>query len=257
MNPWTDEYLARELATMQELISFDQDGVRLRYSQVDGEMDCYLRRDYLAWGPFPKLTVGETIWMSMTPQEIESQYMPIRLAEGQVGLGGLGLGYAAARIASKPSVSHVLVYETNPVVIELWYRNFGEHPKIKIVQQDVATIRGLAFDLFFNDVYAKMWDDETWEHWNLLTDWNDIGWYHPWGIEAYLLALVLDNRRDEIPYSWRRSYFPFLQQLLEATDPARGSRNMHGVLEVERHFPSIEAVDQDLRSLRPDLWSEA
>src|SRR5215831_14617227 len=81
MNPWTDEYLERELQSMANLPPYRTSQLILDYQRVQGVMDCYMRQDFLDWGPFPILRTPETLWMSMTPREIESQYMPIRMAE--------------------------------------------------------------------------------------------------------------------------------------------------------------------------------
>jgi hypothetical protein len=253
MNPWTDEYLERELQSMVGLPPYQTEKLSLEYTRVQGVVDCYMRQDFLDWGPFPVLRTPETLWMSMTPREIESQYMPIRMAEGVVGIGGLGLGYSTTRIASKPEVEKVIVYETDPKVIALFERNFGTVPKVDIRQEDIATLRGQSYDVFFADVYAKMWEDAELEHWNLLTDWNDIGWYHPWGIEAILMAYVVAQRKNEIPYSWRYTCFDYLQQLLDAT----GKKGDHGVLDIHFGVPKIESAEEMTDQLRPDLWKDA
>src|SRR5215216_1857956 len=90
LNPWTDEYLDRELKSMGHLRPYRHRKIKLDMIRIDGVVDCYLRRDFLEWGPFPRLLEGKTVWMSITPQEIESQYMPIYIAKGRVGIGGLG-----------------------------------------------------------------------------------------------------------------------------------------------------------------------
>ena len=44
-------------------------------------------------------------WMSITPFEIESQEIGIRLAHGHVLIFGLGMGWAAAACAALPAVT--------------------------------------------------------------------------------------------------------------------------------------------------------
>jgi len=217
MDPWSDAYLSRELAAMAHITPFDQSGIRLKLAQVTGVLRCYMRQDFLDWGPFPHLAQDGKVWMSVTPMEIESQYMPIKLASGRVGVGGLGLGYVALRMASKDDVDEVVVYEINPVVIALFERNFPSHPKIRIVQQDVTTMRGEEFDLFFNDVYPTMLTTDTISHMRLLEQHNTFGWYHPWGIESMIMALVRANAANRVPFMWRYHYFPFLKGLITAT----------------------------------------
>lgn len=257
MNPWTDEYLQRELATMSQLDPFDNGRLVLKHQHVMGVVQCYMRDDFLDWGPFPWLgerpddkTEGPAqVWMSLTPQEIESQYMPIALATGRVGIGGLGLGYAARRILSKPDVDEVVVYETNPDVIALYERNFPKaEPRLRIVRQDVGTVRGESFELFYNDVYAAMLESLTFEHWNTLPENNEIGLYHPWGLEAMLMSFVQNNAKHHVPFHLRNTYFPYLRQLLEAvTTGERGAIS-------EFYVPTMERAQHDAATLGYDLW---
>lgn len=253
-NPWTDAYLDRELATMNTLTPFDDGRLVLKEQHVLGIVQCYLRDDFMDWGPFPWL--GERlgtdssaqVWMSITPQEIESQYMPIRLARGRVGVGGLGLGYVVQRMLSKPEVDELVVYEQNPAVIALYERNFGHHPKLQLVAQDVGTMHDETFDLFYNDVYASMLETQTFTHWRHLTEANDIGCYHPWGLEALLMSFVRASRQGEVPFVLRHVYFPFLQQLLVAIREAD-----YGVLS-ERCIMPVELARDLVALLGEDIW---
>lgn len=77
------------------------------------------------WSPaslvsdFPVLMRGKETWMSITPLELESQEIGIRLAHGHVVILGLGLGWAAAATAMLPEVTRVTVVERDPDVIAL------------------------------------------------------------------------------------------------------------------------------------------
>jgi hypothetical protein len=245
-NPWTDEYLARELASMGWLP--DEFGIELADGQrrvllerrlTRGLIEGYMRRDFLHWGPYPWLQIDGQTWMSITPMEIESHYMPIFLAEGRVGVGGLGLGYAALRMASKPDVAQVVVYENNPLMLHLWDRlarwaNPSLLAKISVVDQDVATLEDQEFDLFYNDVYAKLLDPAAIRHWNTLTLANTIGSYHWWGFEAWLLPWVLVGAQHEIPFMYRHVYFPYWQQFLDAVEGGHGLWGVVGDLDQAR-----------------------
>ena len=52
----------------------------------------------------PIFTIKDKIWMSCTPMEMSSHYVPIRKAKGKVGVAGLGMGYYILRIMNKKSV---------------------------------------------------------------------------------------------------------------------------------------------------------
>lgn len=54
---------------------------------------------------------GETTWMSNSPLERESQYLPILAATGNVVVGGLGMGWVAWNMAIKTDVERVIVIE--------------------------------------------------------------------------------------------------------------------------------------------------
>jgi hypothetical protein len=232
-NPWTDDYLERELASMRFLPQTLAYGdakrhVSLSHRTTIGIIDCYLRQDFLEWGPFAHFQIDGKVWMSITPMEIESQYMPIMLAQGRVGVGGLGLGYAALRIASKPEVSHVTVYETNPMVLHMWERAVACNApatwvdKIELVHCDVTQLRNQQFDFFFNDVYEKLLDEAAVAHWPLLCRENDLGGYHFWGIECWLLPFVLKRTPLRVPFYLRNTYWPYLKQLFQALEDGHG-----------------------------------
>ncbi|HEY1292880.1 MAG TPA: hypothetical protein VGJ60_07375 [Chloroflexota bacterium] len=259
-NPWTDEYLERELASMQHLAPYDDGRLVLIPDKhrpfTDGPIRCYMRSDLVEWGPFPLLgernpaPMDDLVWMSITPMEIESQYMPIALAEGCVGIGGLGLGYATQRILSKPNVDRVTVFEVNPRIIALFQQNFPEQaddPRLEISEQDVGTVQGKSFDVFFNDVYARMLEDLTFEHWRVLIERNEIGVYHPWGLEAMLMSFVRYDARNDVPFGLRYTYFPFLKQLLAAITEGHGAFS-------DDYIPPLELARKDAIALGYDVW---
>lgn len=258
-NPWTDDYLERELASVvqwmpeQLTVVADEDKrhVILERRKTVGNIAAYMREDFLEWGPFPWLQIDGHVWMSITPMEIESHYMPIFLAEGRVGVGGLGLGYAAVRMASKPEVREVVVYENNPLVLRLWektHRHISSAwlSKITIVDRDVAKMRDESFDLFYNDVYQRGLDPLAITHWATLPLRNEFGNYHWWTMEAWLAAFVFAQRKHEVPFFYRHTYFPFLRQFFEAVD---GGHGIYGKVGDYRH------VRRDANKLPQEVWN--
>lgn len=86
---------------------------------------------------------GEDTWMSMSPVEIESQEIGIRLASGHVAIFGMGMGWAAAATAMEPQVTAVTIVERDPDVLALHQELdvFSQLPpearaKIRIVECD-------------------------------------------------------------------------------------------------------------------------
>lgn len=65
------------------------------------------------------LTRGADLWMSMTPMELESQEIGVRLAHGHVVVFGMGMGWSAAVSALRDEVTAVTVVELSEDVLEL------------------------------------------------------------------------------------------------------------------------------------------
>jgi spermidine synthase len=86
------------------------------------------------------------VWMSVTPVEIESQGLGVRLARGNVLIFGLGLGWAAAAAAMLPGVDRVTVVERDPDVLALHADCdiFGQLPEA--ARSRLALVEGDAFD---------------------------------------------------------------------------------------------------------------
>lgn len=125
------------------------------------------------WSP-PRLTLGmaalqrgaET-WMSMTPMELESQEIGVRLARGHVAIFGLGMGWSAAVSALRDEVTAVTVVERDDDVLAL-HREldiFSQLPpaaqaKIRIVQGDAYEWRPDApVDLLMPDIWLLLVSD--------------------------------------------------------------------------------------------------
>jgi len=60
-----------------------------------------------------------TTWMSLTPMEMQTQRAAVWLATGTVLIGGLGLGWLLRKVCEKPSVTRVIVIESNPALL-IW-----------------------------------------------------------------------------------------------------------------------------------------
>lgn len=62
---------------------------------------------------------GKDLWMSMTPMELESQEIGVRLAHGHVAVFGMGMGWSAAVSALRDEVTAVTVVELSDDVLAL------------------------------------------------------------------------------------------------------------------------------------------
>ena len=109
---------------------------------------------------------GET-WMALTPVEFESQQIGIRAASGNVLVCGLGLGWAAAATAARPSVERVTVVERDPEVVALVEAlgvfdqiSGAARAKLRIVEADAFDFAPEPpVDLLMPDIWRPMVSD--------------------------------------------------------------------------------------------------
>jgi len=106
-------------------------------------------------------------WMSLTPFEVESQEIGLRMAYGHVLIFGLGMGWTTAVSALRNETTAVTVVERDPDVIAL-HREldiFAQLPaparaKIRIVQDDALThVPDRAVDMLMPDIWLPLVSD--------------------------------------------------------------------------------------------------
>jgi hypothetical protein len=105
-----------------------------------------------------------TTWMSMTPMELESQEIGVRLARGHVLIHGLGMGWSAATSALRDEVTAVTVVEADPDVLDLHRALdiFAQLPeparaKITLVEGDAHRYRpARPVDLLMPDIWLPL-----------------------------------------------------------------------------------------------------
>lgn len=215
LNPFNRDYHIKEIKKFN-LNDKKIDNIQLKSTTIHGRVDGYMYKNFLeSIDNVPILSIDNQIWMSITPMEIESHYMPKKLAGGRVGVGGLGLGYFTQSILDDDAVEEVIVYETDKNIINLYLENFGNHKKLTIKNEDVRNINGEYFDFFYNDIYPTQMDFQAIEDMAILNNNNDISFYHFWTLEHMILEMLEAGYKDSIPYQWQFTYFPFLQNFLE------------------------------------------
>lgn len=216
MNPFTREYHESEIAALNLKESVKYENIELKIvEEVSGRVDGYMYRDFIVGlENVPVLYINGRIWMSLTPMEIESHYMPIKLAKGRVGVAGLGLGYYVQRILDKEEVDEVIVYEIDQNIINFYYQNFGGHEKLTILKKDVRELKDEKFDFFYADIYPNQLADEAIPDMALLTKNNDIKVYHYWCLEHMLLEIMNEGYRDDLPFVWIDRYEMFLSDFM-------------------------------------------
>lgn len=128
------------------------------------------------------------IWMRLTPLEIQASYFAIKMAKGRVGVVGLGLGYVVEEMAKKSEVKEVIVYEISQEVIDLYYSNFMENPKIKIVCCDALKAESKKFDFFYVDIYEYKLTSKIVDDYKKFNEIHNIEEYSFFGVEHFLLS---------------------------------------------------------------------
>lgn len=180
----------------------------------------------------PELLCGNDSIMKIDAKEIEGAYESIKLANGRVGVVGLGLGYAAQEIAKKDEVTEVIVYEISEEVIKLYKDNFGENSKIKIIQGDALKANGEKFDFFYVDTYGYELTEKVVTDYAEFNKLHDIYEYSFFGVEHFLLSC----RYEEIVWV----YIPENWMAM--------SKDMFGAIESAGLMDSYHQLDEKLVS---------
>ena len=98
--------------------------------QVD-EKDYFLERSPLSYFAEPvkylALTYKGEVWMSITPNEINTMQPSVDKANGSVLVLGLGLGYYPFMVSSKNNVNDILIIEKDQTIIEIFNKYLLPH----------------------------------------------------------------------------------------------------------------------------------
>jgi hypothetical protein len=229
-NPFEDAYVKREVRWYNKE-DFQQNGIRVHNAVPQGELDDYLNRNYRIDPELrvPMLFIDGELWMSLTPMEIQSQFLAIVNASGDVGVAGLGMGYAALKMAQNHHVQTVTVFEIDERIVKFFKRAFRRRKgfdKIRFVIGDAReTIpeHDELFDWLYVDIYQTLLPDEVLTDIELFQQSVHVfpDCYHFWGQERVLvdgaLGYGLIDGRD-LPMSLR-AYLTRWQKTPVSTDP--------------------------------------
>lgn len=116
---------------------------------------------------YPAILENGRIWMTVTPNEIETMKEAVNQAFGNVLTFGLGLGYYPYMVSEKENVESITVVEKNEEVIDLFQTyilpQFKNSQKIKIIKADAFEYaqKSMAkgqFDFVFTDLWHDVSD---------------------------------------------------------------------------------------------------
>lgn len=114
---------------------------------------------------FPAVKENNLVWMTVTPNEINTIQPCVRQSHGNVLTFGLGLGYYAFHCLLKPDVRRVTVVERDPDIISLFRAlllpHFPRPDALEIIQADAfdfAPKHLPAYDVVFTDLWHDVAD---------------------------------------------------------------------------------------------------
>lgn len=113
---------------------------------------------------FPAIREDGRVWMTVTPNEINTIQPAVRESLGKVLTYGLGLGYYAFHCLLKANVESVTVVERNPAVIDMFRRHllpfFPRQEALHIVQADAFDYAATVMPHEgFDTVFTDLWHD--------------------------------------------------------------------------------------------------
>lgn len=113
---------------------------------------------------YPAILENGRIWMTVTPNEIETMKNPIEKAHGKVLTLGLGLGYYPYMISNKTNVDEIYIIDKNETIINLFKKyilpQFQNKDKIKIIHADALEFLKNDMNKYnFNFVFSDLWHD--------------------------------------------------------------------------------------------------
>ncbi len=113
---------------------------------------------------FPAIREDGRVWMTVTPNEINTIQPAVAQSRGKVLTYGLGLGYYAFHCLLKEDVTSVTVVEKNPAVIDVFTRLllpfFPRRDSLHIVQADAFEYAANVMPTEgFDTVFTDLWHD--------------------------------------------------------------------------------------------------
>jgi hypothetical protein len=159
LNQFTDEWLAKlEWPEPGKYGSFE---VIRKTLPRWGSLSMMSGPDFMAHRAidFTVLQRHGTIWMSNSPMELLSNLQLAEKAQGDVLIGGLGIGMVLQMCLLRDEVESVTVVEINPHLPELLPKKVREHPKLVAIDiddiEDILHICEPIFDTIILDVWDK------------------------------------------------------------------------------------------------------
>jgi len=138
---------------------------------------------------FPVILENERIWMTVTPNEVETMKEAVDQAFGHVLTFGLGLGYYTYMISEKDNVESITVVDINEDVMKLFTEyvlpQFKNAHKITIIKED-------AFEYARKHICPGKYDYVFTDLWHDVSD----------GIDLYLKMKQYEKQSPQTVFSY-------------------------------------------------------
>jgi hypothetical protein len=217
INPFSDEYLKKEVEFYGLKDSYSKDGVEVKLDKAFGRIDDYLNQNFRSSDIYiPIFLIDKTLWMSLTWMEVQSAYIPFNRAKGKCATAGCGLGYYVLKLMSKENVESIDVYEKDQRVVDFFKSTFSDrknYDKVNFIVGDAREeMTGKEYDHVFVDIYQEMLDDEAGDDYILFNENNVIKDYNWWCQELPLLAGRLEFYLNPSLKKDESEFFGFWQE---------------------------------------------
>jgi len=168
-SPFTKDYSRKEVEDFP-VREYRKNGIEVDSHPIDGRCDdlfnvnMYIPSDELTNIRF---TIDGRVWMSLTPMELESHWMPQVMAQGRIAVVGLGLGYYLDKVMANSDVTEIDCYESDGRVVEYFKECFADRPgfdKVTFIVGDAREKIGEAkqsYDFLYLDIYPSAISDEV------------------------------------------------------------------------------------------------
>jgi len=98
------------------------------------------------------------VWAADEDNEKQEQQFAVDKCTGSVLVGGLGVGWIVEQLATKDTVTRIVVIERSPEVIELVWKYLDTKGKAEIVRDDIFQyLRNIAAKENFDYIYFDIW----------------------------------------------------------------------------------------------------
>lgn len=204
-SPFDPDYYQKEIGRFNP-VPYEKNGIVVKMvPEMFGRVDGAYYKSFESIENFPTFRIDGKLWMSITPMEAETHYIPIKLASEKkiktVVVGGLGLGYYVARIMGMSHIKKIVVYEYQQKVVDYFTECYGDREGFSKIEFVVGDIRekfvNQKCDFCYMDIYEGVADTKAVEdRMNFLAT-NKIKNYWFWTEERMHFWLIFQRGFDK------------------------------------------------------------